>query len=341
MKKLTIKDVAKKCGYSVATVSNVINGIEKCTPETKEKIQKVIKDLDFEVDYSAKALATKKSNLIALILPTYEQNGLLQDNPFYYDLLAGMDTVIRRNKNYDLIISGILDTDNKKDPDLIRWIRKRNIDGMIFAGYFDDKLINAAEDLGKPIVLIDNYNNCKKNNSLKLNIDNAHGAFLMAQYLYEKGHREIAVITSDLGKWGAIGYRYHGFLSALEKLGIKSKKANIFKSELTFQGGYDIAAQILKNKKITAVFALADITAMGFIKYAKDHDYKIPDDIAVAGFDHIKAVNFFTQDLTTIDQHAFERGAASVELLLEYFENKSFNENLIQMPLKLVEGKTV
>src|SRR5690348_11896229 len=129
-KKVTIRDVAAYSGVSRTTVSNILNGVNKTSEETKERVLQAIKDLNYQPDFTAISLTKKKSNMIGVIIPSFDKSlaPIFRENHYYTEILGGMEYVFK-SQNYDLLISGIMNPIECKN-----WIQKRNLDGLIFLG---------------------------------------------------------------------------------------------------------------------------------------------------------------------------------------------------------------
>ena len=333
MKKVTIKDIAKEAGVSVATVSNVINGIKKCKPETKDRILKVMEALNYKQNLAAKALATNRSNLIGFVL----NKGLLQENPFYSTLLSGMDSAIRKSENYDLLIAGAF-KDSTGEFSVTDWIQKRSLDAVVFMGITDEEILKDVDKLGIPMVLIDlKFESLK--NAFFITIDDELGGYLATKHLIEKGYRNIAFIGGKCID-GIMKERYEGYLRAHLEAELEPSEKNIFLENVSYEGGLKVGESLLSAEGIDAIFCVADIMAFGIMKTLSKSDKNIPKNLAIIGFDNLKSSEYIIPALTTIDQNIFLKGKKSIEILLEKLEGKSIDDKNIVIPIRLIEGET-
>ncbi len=146
MSKATIKDVAKLAGVSISSVSNVINGINKCSEETRLKVLEAMDQLEYKPNLAAKSLVQKKSNLIGVVFKEEEENS-------YEKIVKGIERQIRQNGEYDFLTMTYQNMNEVED-----WIQKRNLDGLIFIGDFSNNFLSYMQKIKEYIVCIDNYN---------------------------------------------------------------------------------------------------------------------------------------------------------------------------------------
>lgn len=333
MKNITIKDIAKEAGVSIATVSYCLNGKKNLKEETKRKIMDAIEKLGYNPNFAAKSLVTRKSKLIGFVLA----NGSLEDNPFYSTLLAGMNSAIKDYREYDLLIAGNFYKGNFGD-EVINWIGKRGLDAVIFMGLNDKKIIEKLNSLEIPISLIDQSNYGFKN-IVSIKIDDELGGYLGTKHLISKGYRNIAFIGEGLlGEVTEL--RYEGYKRALREADLEIKAENLYEAKVTYEGGIEIGNSLINRSDIDAIFTIADILAYGIMRaYLVAGNY-IPKDIAIIGFDNLKASSYLTPTLTTVDQNVFLKGKKSVEVLLENLEDNRELVKEVLIPISLVKGET-
>ncbi len=328
MKNITIKDIAKEAGVSTAAISYYLNGKKKLKEETEIKIEAVIEKLGYHPNFAAKALATNKSKLIGFVLAS----GSLEDNPFYSTLLAGMNAGIKEYPEYDLLIAGSFVEENFEKA-VINWIKKRGLDAVVFMGLNDKKIIESLNNLEIPISLID-QNNYDLENLYSITIDDELGGYLGTKHLLSRGYKNIAFIGE-----GLIGEvtkkRYLGYKKALTEVGIEIKEENLYKTEISYEGGINIGRELMNRKNIDAIFAIADIVAIGIMRSYLLSGFYIPKDVGLIGFDNLKTSSYLTPTLTTIDQNVFMKGKKAVEILFHKNEGKK-----IIIPINLIKGET-
>lgn len=334
-KRVTVRDIAKVAGVSVASVSNVLNGVDKVSEETRERIIQVMLDLDYHPNLVARSLSKRKSDMIGLLLPITDEGPsstslLLRDNPFYGELLSGVEAKASEY-GYDVLIKGIRSGESCRD-----WILKRNLDGAIFLGNYSEVLSEEMQGLGKRLVLVDCYDEGTQIHST-IGIDDESGGYLAAKHLLENGHRKIALVASNVNLDGPIRRRYLGYKKAMEEFGITQTDDLILLDELSFDGGYRIGKKLLKRNDITAVFAVGDVMAFGILKAMYEVGKQIPEDLSIVGFDNTKGCEYSKPALTSVDQPVYDRGRMAVEALAAAIkeENPTLTHKTLPVSLKV------
>ncbi|MCX7773267.1 MAG: LacI family transcriptional regulator [Clostridia bacterium] len=332
--KVSAKDVARYVGVSVATVSNVVNNINKVSEETRQKVLKAIEELQYQPDFTARSLAKRKSNLLGVMLPITEQGDdkslLLKDNPFYAEFISGIEYEAGR-RGYDVLITGIRPHQSLKD-----WVRKRNIDGVIFLGIYSQAFLSELKSLHVPVVLMDTHR--RETGAHNIGTEDQKAGDMACQYLIHLGHRNIALATGSIKTSPVNENRYKGYVTALKRADIPILKELIFEEQVSFEGGYRIGERIAKDRKgITAVFCVADIVAFGLMKALKENGLQIPEDISVMGFDNLKTCDYLFPGLTTIDQGIYKKGVIAVEFLVNDIEGIDHTLRSMNLPVKIVE----
>ncbi|MBN2838099.1 MAG: LacI family DNA-binding transcriptional regulator [Fusobacteriaceae bacterium] len=331
-KNITIKDVAREAGVSIATISYYLNGKKKLKEETKEKILDVINRLGYNTNLAAKALVTSQSKLIGFVLAT----GSLESNPYYSTLLAGMNSAIKEHSEYDLLIAGSFEERNFKRA-VIDWIKKRGLDAVVFMGLNDKEIIEELSKLNIPISLID-QDNYSFDNLYTIKIDDEMGGYIGTKHLISKGYKNIAFVGEGLvGEVTKL--RYSGYKRALEEANLEINPKNLYDTQITYEGGINVGNTIMERKDIDAIFSVADVVAYGIMRTYIIAGYYIPKDIAIIGFDNLKSSSYMTPTLTSIDQNIFLKGKKSIEILLNGDKNQKI-QNKILIPISLVKGET-
>ena len=329
--KSTIKDVAKKAGVSIATVSFVINNTKRVTPETKSRILKTIKSLNYHPSKSAVSLVSGKTGNIGFILT---DDHFLRTEPFYTRIFLGTEFEAR-NAGYYILLTSINPEFSKNDP-LPRFILNNSVDGIIVAGKIPPNLIERMASYNMPTVFIDyipSQNCCP----LVL-IDNIEGGLLATNHLIELGHKNIAFIGGDI-EHPSLSDRLIGYKQALvnAKITIKNNYIAIDAKYPDRVNGYNSAKKIFsKNKNISAVFACNDAMAIGTLRYLKDNGYKIPEDVSVIGFDDVEADLMFSPPLSTIRVPKIEMGVEALKLMVNTLKNKKSLSKKVLVPVELI-----
>lgn len=312
--KITIRDVARHANVSVASVSYVLNGIEKVSAETKARILQSIDVLDYRPSLTAQCLSKGESRLIGIMLPITEKGDrpgmLLGSNPFFGEFISGIEYVTR-SKGYDILISGMHTDEQCRD-----WIMRRKLDGIILLGMYPRSYYEELGKLGIPIVLTDAYEEYAAGFH-RVMVEDYEGGYLATRHLLELGHRTIAFASGSIEHSCINERRYSGYLKAMQEAGLATSSALLYEDHVSFHGGYRIGERILQTGRgISAVFAAADIVALGLIKAFSANGKKVPEDFSVVGFDDIEVSRYTTPELTTIRQDIARKGSVAAEMIV-------------------------
>lgn len=336
-KRTTIRDVAKEAGVSVATVSNVFNGIQKVSEETKNRILEIAAEMDYQPNMLARSLSMQKSGMIGLLLPVTEEEEtsiLLLDNPYYAEFLSGVESA-SAELGYDVIIRGVRPYESCRE-----WILKRQLEGAIFVGNASDAVSNDSMELGNRLVLVDTYDRGILQHD-HIGIDDRFGGRMAAEYLIRNGHRSIAFAGSRIEYEGCIRQRYLGYEDVMKEHNLFHENF-VFREELNFDGGVRIGLKMLHMQdKITAVFAASDIVALGIINAYERAGKNLPKDLSVVGFDNIKTCEYVYPKLTSVNQNAFLKGREAVEILHKTEKDRDGKPTERILPVSLVERDSV
>lgn len=338
MAKVTMKDVANHAGVSVATVSNVLNNVpNKTTEDTRTKVLQSVKDMHYRMDMTARSLSMGKSNLLGIFLPELFENSmpssLLKSNPFYSELISGIEYEARM-LGYDLLISCV-----KSSEHVHELINKRMLDGIIVLGDFEKQFWHDLETVDVPVVLIDSYIDDKES-MINIGIDDEMGAYLAVKHLLTLGHRRIAFanFNSDTSEVGL--RRYKGFRRALSEEGVPYNECPVIHADISFKGGIAAGHQLLKDHgQVTAVFAAADIMALGIIKIMNQFGKRIPEDLSVVGFDDLSICEYTFPALTTIRQDVYRKGVEVAKVIVRKIDRDDKVTSQV-LPVELIIRET-
>jgi DNA-binding LacI/PurR family transcriptional regulator len=337
MKRITIKDVAKAAGVSTAAISYALNGKEsKLSPKTLEKIRKTAASLNYIPDFSARSLVNNKSYLIGVIIPeTEERNRMILENPFYSEIVSGIECEIRKH-NYHLILTGMDKGKGYSDLSM-----QRNLDGAIIMGIYNESLYEELKNINIPIVFIDSYIN---DTHFKLiGCDDELGGYMATKHLIDNGHTHIALVTGKIKKDGVVEKRFLGYKRAIEEAQLSYNANYVFEGSISFEHGVHTGKTIAeRHTEVTGVCATADMVAFGVISGLQATGRNVSEDISVIGFDDILMSSMFIPPLTTIRQNIKEKGVRAAQYLLQTIQGSSSNNlEKITLPLELVERQSV
>ncbi|MBU9710856.1 LacI family DNA-binding transcriptional regulator [Evansella tamaricis] len=330
-----IHDVADRAGVSIATVSNVINEKGRVSEKTVSKVKMIIEEMGFTPNLSARSLKQMKSSLIGLIVPFQQDDGNLQDNPFYWNLVSGIEAGTRDQK-FHVIISGV----NENKGEVLDFVKERNIDGLVVVGtYQGSPIMERIKEMQVPCVFIDSY--LMEPDLYQVYLDDEQGGYTGTKYLLDKGHTKIAVVGGEAKEDGVTKGRLQGHRIALESRGLTYDERYRIETPGSMEGGYLAAEEIRKLSDVTAVFCFSDVVAFGLMKGLHDLDYKIPEDISIIGFDDLYFSKYVSPPLTTISQDVSMKGRMATQLLIKQIEKMEVVNKKIVLPIDLRERESV
>lgn len=333
---VTLKDIAREAGVSPMTVSNVINGnMARISRSKAELIQGIIKRLNYVPNAAARGLVRNSSRIIAVILRgTSEVNVLL--SPFNATVVGTIIQKVKAHGYYTMVY--VVDCLEEIGRNLRAW----NVSGAIIIGFFDEDigLIHDADDI--PKIFIDSYSHLRRISNIGL--EDRKGGELAAQYLIDKGHREIAFVSPPLTGLGVIQHRYEGFRRILGAHQIPRNKDYEFCQESTAspESTAWIVRRLAEMKgRVTAVFATSDHIASYLITGLHALGVRIPEDISIIGFDNIPLCMQITPRLTSIAQDIEHKAALAVAILFQHLADKSAGPESVILDVALIERDSV
>ena len=317
---VTINDIADKVGVSHATVSRVLNNSGYVKDETREKVLKVIKELDYTPSAIARSLSTSKTNTIGVIVPDI-------NNLFFGEIIKGI-TEVADEHNLNIILC---DTDENKDKELkaINVLKQQRIEGLLITPTFyknsgNSENLNTLKNLGIPIILIDGH--VEYTDFSGVFIDHIKGAYDGTVALIEAGHKKIAIITGDMNSRPA-KERLLGYKKALEANNISIEDEYIFYGNYKYDTAYEITKQIFKmDNKPTAIFISSNTMILGCIKAFYEEKLNIPEDMAIIGFDKVDVLNIIGMNISFINGPSIELGRLGMKMLIENLNSKKCTE---------------
>ncbi len=313
-KGITIKDIARKAGVSTTAVSLALNGRPGVSSKTRAKIIKIAKRLNYQPNFAARALISRHSYTIGLIL-----NNIT--DPFYPELAQGVEEQAHQ-LGYSLLLCNT-NRDLDKEKQAIDVLRAKGVDGIILATVTkDDPNLAALVEDGFPFVLI---SRCSLEPSLENRVDyvvldNMNGGRLGMEHLLRLGHERIAVITGDMNTSTAI-FRLKGTRQALRAAGRKENPELVVAGDYRRDRAYQVTRELLgRERPPTAYFAHDDCMAMGVREALLEAGLRIPQDVALVGFDDTEMASITGVDLTTISQKKYKMGAVGTRVLIDRIE---------------------
>jgi LacI family transcriptional regulator len=301
---VTIRDVAEAAGVSTATVSRVFNGTARVDEDTRKRVMVAAGRLDYWPNTAARSLTTSRSHAIGVLLPDLF-------GEFFSEIIRGIDQAARL-EHYQILVS----SSHADKNELFSAVGSMNgrIDGLI-AMALDRASLPLIRRFSRtfPVVLMNTGFRIRGANSVT--VANFEGAFDVGRHLLSLGHRRFAIVNGPGDNTDA-AERLRGFRSALEQAGGRVSLLEV-PGDFQESSGFEAAPVILREKhRPTAVFAANDYMAVGLLGAFRTLGVRVPEDIAVAGFDDIAIAQYLNPPLTTVHVDAYEEGHRAVRLLL-------------------------
>ncbi|SCY00347.1 LacI family DNA-binding transcriptional regulator [Alkaliphilus peptidifermentans] len=320
----SIKDVAKLASTSITTVSRVINNNGYVKEETRQRVLEAVRELEYKP--LERTDLEKETKAIGLIVPNIE-------NPFFGKVAKYIGKAANQY-NYNILLFNIDISENLKDDFLLDLMEKR-VDGLIYASSQRClEAINKAKEKNIPFVLLDRE--VKNEKISTVFIDNNYGAFLATEHLIKLGHRNIAYIGGPIDM-EVSNKRKEGYMKALNEYGINIDKSLVAYGNYKMQSGYDCMNKLyIDNKGITGVIAANDLMAIGALNYLNRSGVKVPDEIAIVGFDNIEMSESIIPSLTTIEYPIERMSERVIDLILKQIKDKNTNVEMVTLYPKLL-----
>ena len=323
--KLTIEEIAKRANVSIATVSRIINHKNNVKEETRQKVIQAMEELDFHPQASS-GLSNKQSTTILMCVPEFR-------NPFFCPVIDGAQKAAYRH-GYHLLFLQAKDLYTEFN-DFAAILKKHSIAGVILLSSVTS--VELAQDLSFhcPVVMCSEY--CEESDIPFVSIDDRAAAEQATEYLISTGRRKIALMNSSLQNKYA-RHREKGYRQALEKAGlVPNENWIVHLSSVTYNLAMSHALHILRQPdRPDAFFAAADVFAVGIMKAVRKAGLRIPQDVAVIGFDNIELSNMTDPPLSTVEQPSYQIGYQACELLVEKMENPNAKSRQIILDTELI-----
>ncbi|MEJ2534235.1 MAG: LacI family DNA-binding transcriptional regulator [Gammaproteobacteria bacterium] len=333
--KTTSFDIAHRAGVSQATVSRALRNSPLVSPETREKVQRIARELNYKVDRSAAGLRSQQSQTLALLLfqdPTTDDS---QINPFFLSMLSNITRAAAR-RNYDVLVSfQQLSEDWHHEYEV-----SNRADGIILLGYgdyvrFTDKLARLLEE-GTRFVVWGATESALDGHAV--GCENAGGGELATRHLLDLGRRRIAFIGNNTDESPEFKRRYEGYAQALADAGLEPDPALQFASDTLETAGMAATLRLLDSgATFDAIFAASDLIAIGAIRQLRKAGLRVPGDVSVVGFDDIHAARYLSPSLTTVRQDTRRAAELLVDRLLRLIDGERVDSVLLE-PTLVVRG---
>jgi DNA-binding LacI/PurR family transcriptional regulator len=305
---VTIEEVAAAAGVSRSTVSRVVNGSTAVSPEALEAVKRAISDLNYVPNRAARSLASRQTHAIALVVP--EDTTRFFGDPFFAAIVSGINARLSRS---DYVLNLFIANDDPGDK-TTSYVRSGAVDGAIIVSHhtsdsFIDRIASAVPVVygGRPVR--------ERERDYYVDVDNVRGGHDATTYLIERGHRNIATITGPLTMPAGVD-RLQGYRDALRAWDLP--EGEVVDGNFTADGGADAMRTILAaGERPDAIFIASDLMARGALTVLASAGLRVPEDIAIMGFDDSPVATSVTPQLTTMRQPSFAQGERMATVLLD------------------------
>lgn len=309
---VTMKEIAKKLGVSVSTVSRAMKDSPELHPDTKKRIVDMAKSMNYQYNLLAQSLRISRSKVLGVIVPELTSH-------FFSSNISGIqDTAYKRGYNIMICQSNESFEQEKAN---IRTLVSSQVDGLLISLSRETKTYEHLQDIydrGIPFIMFDRVT--EEIPVSKITVDDAHGAYLVVKHLLEQGCRKIAYFSGPEDLYIS-KKRKEGYLEALAEYGIGEKDSKVYVTDLTPEMNRNITLEMLKSGDLPdAIFAMIDPVAVDVMIVLKEKGVKIPEQIALAGFTNNPTSAVVEPSLTTVSQPGYEMGQLAANHLLDQLE---------------------
>jgi LacI family transcriptional regulator len=328
--RVTLREVAEEAGVSMMTVSNVMNGNHaRVSPTTAERVRRIASELGYVPSASARSLATKASRLVGLLVPAADEDSLMI-SPHNVAIAGQIERDLRKN-GYHLLLRGIA-----RPQEVTEALRSWSLDGAILLGFLDEEVdgLSASTVGAVRVVAIDSYSANRLTTGARS--DDFTGARLAATHLLELGHRRIVFAGPAFTDVGVVHERFRGFRAAFTDVGAEWDTTLVETVNTTHAEGRERGLDLLaRHPGATAVFATADILAIGLMEGLRAAGARVPRDVSVVGFDDLDLCKYVTPKLTTVSQDIAAKATTAVGLLIDAIEHGKRPRNPVTIDVSL------
>lgn len=328
----TIRDVARKAGVAVSTVSRVLNGRPDVSEETRKKVMDVVEECGFVQNRNARNLKTTNSVFAAIIVRG-------RRNAFLNDVATQMIECAQGLKTPFLI--KYIDEADDEFGTMRQLYSEKRAGSFIFLGSRLDERSEAVRSIGVPVVFATvDASNTGLENASSVCIDDRASSRAMMDRILAQGHTRVAVFGGSRDGDDIFARRYQGAMDSLQGHGIAYDPEEYVHSRFSLEGAYESAMRFFEHHQdVTAVMTMSDMMAMGVIRALHERGLRVPQDVSVSGFDGTEMARYYVPSVASVCQPTEEIAKKSVELLCEMLEGGQAQH--VKVDYSLVEGESV
>lgn len=316
----TIRDVAAAAGVSTATVSKFLNGLQRFTPQVEARITEVIAELGYRANQQARSMVTGQTRSFGLAVQDVR-------NPHFANIIKGANR-IALEKDYNLLVVDVQER-AAHERHLLEALAGR-VDGLIVSSRLPDESLQWLSELGKPVVF---FGRRDAPGIRCVRTDGQRAAYMLGRHLVDTGRKRITYLGFPSARWN--GERLAGLTEALSESGLTPKVHSV--SLPTMEGGQcEASGLLLSGLRPDAVVCYNDLVAIGLMHEAQALGIRVPQDLAIAGFDDIPVAAFMHPALTTVNMRSEEQGEAAMRLMLEAVQGAPADARDLMLEPRLV-----
>ena len=311
---MTIKDLAKKTGYSVATISRVLNNHPNVSDKARREILEVVSESGFQINVNARQLKQHATSILVIVKGT--------SNEMFSEMIEIIQSLVGQT-HYPLHVDYI-DEDSNEVLRAVRLCREKKPLGILFLGGNSRNFQADFDKIDIPCVLVSNdASSLSFDNLSSVYTDDRQAARCAIDSLVALGHRHFVIVGGDRKISDTSRLRYEGCIQSFEKHGIDFDEERDYQGvRFSYQDGYDAAQQLISNgRPFTALFAEADVMAIGAIRALHNNGLRVPQDVSVMGFDGLPLGSYLVPQLSTVIQSVSTMAKRGVEILIDCIEN--------------------
>ncbi|COE00025.1 catabolite control protein A [Staphylococcus warneri] len=320
---VTIYDVAREARVSMATVSRVVNGNQNVKPETRNKVNEVIKKLNYRPNAVARGLASKRTTTVGVIIPDIS-------NVYYSQLARGLEDIATMYKYHSIISNS--DNDSEKEKEIFNNLLSKQVDGIIFLGGTISKEIKELINQSSVPVVVSGTNG-KDDHVASVNIDFEKAADEVTQQLIKQGAKSFALVGGDYSKKAQEDV-LSGLNKVLSENQLKLDESLHLSGAESYKEGMKVFDKI-KDNLPDAVLSISDEQAIGILHGALDAGIKVPEELQIVSFNNTRLVEMVRPQLSSVIQPLYDIGAVGMRLLTKYMDEEEIDEPNVILPHRI------
>ncbi len=330
----SIQEVALKAGVSKSTVSRCINNHPSISQNTKDRVMKIVKELNYVPNVMAKSLSSNNSYNITLLVDDGDPQSF--QNPFFYEVMHGIENIIYENK-YSLVVANVKHIE--KEEDLITWLVKtKRTEGIILpSSLADEDMLKSLKKENIPFVVLGDPDSLKESSSW-IDVNNRKGGEQATLRLMDAGYKRISFIGFDETKVFS-KQRYEGYQNVVNKYNLESLVRNGSGSK---QDGYEITKELLNlPNRPDAIICSNEIMSIGCLRAIQEKNLNVPEDIGIISFDNDQIAELAYPMITTVNIDVYELGVQSAKLLFEIIDKDINSYQQVMISTTIKERETI